>query len=126
MVTDIYREWMSASNPDTEGANPIDVNIKYQAYCNAIADGGEQEWDFGWARYQASQVATEKATLLSALTCTKEVWLLQRFLNMSLHPESGVRQQDSYKVMGGAGAGSTGRYVAWDFFRANWDKIAQM
>ena len=29
----------------------IDVNLKYETYCNAISDGGEEEWDFGWSRY---------------------------------------------------------------------------
>ena len=67
-------------------------------YCNAIAEGGEEEWQFGWSQYQASDVATEKDSLLNSLTCAKEVWLLNRYLNMSLYQESGVRNQDSYKV----------------------------
>ena len=33
----------------------IDVNLKYETYCNAISDGGETEWDFGWQRYENSQ-----------------------------------------------------------------------
>ena len=56
----------------------MDVNLKYQTYCNAIDDGGEEEWDFAWERYQNSHVASEKATILSSLACTKEVWLLNR------------------------------------------------
>ena len=67
-------------------------------YCNAIAEGGEEEWQFGWSQYQASDVATEKDSLLNSLTCAEEVWLLNRYLNMSLYQESGVRNQDSYKV----------------------------
>ena len=56
----------------------VDVNLKYQTYCNAIADGGQEEWDFAWQRYQNSHVASEKATILSALACTKEVCLLNK------------------------------------------------
>jgi len=125
-VGSMYDEWMSASDPDTEAANPVDVNLKYQTYCNAMAEGGEAEWDFGWARYQSSQVATEKATMLYSLTCARDVWLLNRYLNMSLHSDSGVRLQDSYKVIGGVGGGTVGRYVAWDFLRANWDQISKL
>ena len=33
----------------------IDVNLKYETYCNAVSDGGETEWDFGWERYEHSQ-----------------------------------------------------------------------
>ena len=28
----------------------IDVNVKSETYCNAIAEGGEKEWDFAWRR----------------------------------------------------------------------------
>ena len=28
----------------------VDVNMKYETYCNAISDGGEEEWDFAWKR----------------------------------------------------------------------------
>ena len=28
----------------------VDVNMKYETYCNAISDGGEEEWDFAWRR----------------------------------------------------------------------------
>ena len=34
----------------------IDVNLKYETYCNAISDGGEEEWDFGWSRYMVQAV----------------------------------------------------------------------
>ena len=62
----------------------IDVNLKSVTYCNAMAEGGEEEWQFGWSQYRASEVASERDTLLSALTCSKEVWLLNRCLNMVL------------------------------------------
>ena len=47
-------------------------------YCNAIAEGGEEAWQFGWDQYKASDVASERDSLLSALTCAEEVWLLNR------------------------------------------------
>ena len=101
----------------------IDVNLKYETYCNAIAAGSQEEWDFAWARYVNSQVASEKSTILSALSCTKDVWLLNRYLNMSLTANSGVRKQDGYKVLGGVGRNTIGRSLTWDFVRENWDTI---
>merc|ERR1712179_204635 len=89
-----FRVWMERLNPDTAAANPVDVNMKQIVYCNAIRYGGEREWDFGWERYQKSNVGSEKSVFLGALACTKEVWLLNRYLNMSLTEESGVRKQD--------------------------------
>ena len=101
----------------------IDVNLKYETYCNAIAADSQEEWDFAWARYVNSQVASEKSTILSALSCTKDVWLLNRYLNMSLTANSGVRKQDGYKVLGGVGRNTIGRSLTWDFVRDNWDTI---
>ena len=56
------------------------MNLKYETYCNAISDGSTAEWDFAWERYENSHVASEKSTILSALGCTKEVWLLNRLV----------------------------------------------
>jgi len=118
-----FNSWMGMVQPDAERANPIDVNLKYETYCNAIAAGSEKEWDFAWDRYLASSVASEKSTILSSLSCSKEVWLLNRYLNMSLTADSGVRKQDGYKVMGGVGRKTIGRTLTWDFVRDNWDSI---
>ena len=54
------------------------MNLKRSVYCHAIANGDEEEWDFGWERYTKSNVASEKDMLLAALTCTKQIWLLNR------------------------------------------------
>jgi len=118
-----FGDWMGMVEPDSELANPVDVNLKYQTYCNAIDDGGEEEWNFAWERYQNSFVASEKATILSALACTKEVWLLNRYLNMSVNAESGVRKQDGSKVLGNVALNTVGRYLAFDFVQQEWDKI---
>lgn len=120
---EMFGVWMESEDPDSLGASPIDVNLKYETYCNAISDGDETEWDFGWERYENSQVASEKSTLLNSLSCSKNVWLLNRYLNMSLSPESGVRKQDGYKVLGGVGRNTLGRYLAWDFIRDKWTEL---
>merc|ERR1712098_293929 len=64
-----------------------------------------------------------KSTILSALGCTKEVWLLNRYLNMSLTPNSGVRRQDGSTVIGGGARNTVGRYLAFDFIRDKWDTV---
>ena len=56
----------------------IDVDMKSTILCEAIKNGNEEEWDFAWERYKASNVATEKRSLLGGLSCTKEIWLLNR------------------------------------------------
>jgi len=121
-----FAAWMGMVEPDSETANPVDVNLKYQTYCNAIDDGGEEEWDFAWERYQNSHVASEKATILSSLACTKEVWLLNRYLNMSVTADSGVRKQDGAKVLGNVALNTVGRYLAFDFIEQEWERVSEI
>lgn len=122
-ATENFGVWMGMVEPDAELSNPIDVNLKYQTYCNAIAKGSEEEWDFAWERYKASNVASEKATLLQALGCTEEIWLMNRFLNMSLTDGSGVRRQDGYKVISGVASNTVGWYLAFDFLKQEWPRV---
>jgi len=122
-ATENFNEWMERGDPDKE--NPVDVNLKFQTYCNAIARGGEKAWDFAWQRYNKSNVATEKSTILSSLGCAKEVWLLNRYLNMSLTPSSGVRKQDGSRVISTVASNTVGRYLAFDFIRDKWDTIVE-
>uniref|UniRef100_A0A4W5LJF6 ERAP1-like C-terminal domain-containing protein n=1 Tax=Hucho hucho TaxID=62062 RepID=A0A4W5LJF6_9TELE len=73
LTSDWFREWML--NPDH---NPIHPNLKTTVYCNAIAAGGVEEWDFAWQMFKNATVATEAAKLRSALACTEVPWLLNR------------------------------------------------
>ena len=56
----------------------IDVDMKSTIYCQAVRNGDEDEWDFAWERYMKSNVATEKRSLLGGMSCSKEIWLLNR------------------------------------------------
>lgn len=61
--------------------NPFSIhaNLRLTVYCNAIAAGGQDEWDFAWRQFQSMTVATEAEKLRSALSCTKQQWLINRY-----------------------------------------------
>lgn len=65
----LFSSWMDESDPDT--VNPIDPELKGTVYCTALADGGQEEWDFLWARYEAGQDASEKSTIMYSLGCSQ-------------------------------------------------------
>ncbi|XP_053387330.1 aminopeptidase N-like isoform X1 [Mercenaria mercenaria] len=111
----LYSQWMR--NPNN---NPIDPGIKSTVYCVAIAEGGIDEWEFAWNQYQTANVAAEKSRLLSALSCSKETWILSRYLDMAIDPNQ-IRRQDSVSVIVYISRNTIGRSLAWDFFRAKWD-----
>lgn len=66
----------------THTSSIIQPNLKYLVYCTAIANGGEEEWNFAWEKYLASNVAAEKNKLIHALGCTKKIWMLSRWVYM--------------------------------------------
>lgn len=60
-------------NPDR-----IQPDLRSTIYCNAIALGGMEEWDFAWRMFQNTTVASEASFLRGAMTCTKLPWLLNK------------------------------------------------
>ncbi|XP_073693463.1 aminopeptidase N-like [Garra rufa] len=114
-----YRQWMK--NPDS---NLIPPNLKVTVYCNAIAAGGVEEWDFGWQMFKNTTIAAEAEKLIYGLSCTKEPWLLNRYLEYTIDPNM-IRKQDvTYAIVYIAG-NVIGQSLVWDFFRANWEHITK-
>ncbi|KAG7172390.1 Aminopeptidase N-like 5, partial [Homarus americanus] len=115
----IYAHWMN--NP--ENSSIISPNLKSTVYCHAIAEGSEKEWNFAWSQYLKSNVGSEKNGLLSAMGCTKQVWILSRYLEMAFSSDSGIRKQDAFRVFGAVAANEVGRPLAWSFLQDEWDAI---
>ncbi|XP_015259615.1 PREDICTED: aminopeptidase N-like isoform X2 [Cyprinodon variegatus] len=112
-----FKEWMN--NP---AVNNINVNLKSTVYCNAIAAGGEKEWDFAWKMYMNATIATEAEKLMYALSCTKEPWLLNRYIQLCLDPEK-IRKQDVAFTLVYIARNAIGHPLVWDFLRGNWDYL---
>ncbi|XP_070567834.1 aminopeptidase N-like [Ptychodera flava] len=111
----LFDEWMA----DTEN-NRISPNVRDVVYCTAIGQGDRQHWEFAWQQYKATQVSSEKLLLMNAMTCSKEPWILSRYLKLCLQSDE-IRRQDATSVIGDIAANIVGESLAWDYFRANWD-----
>ncbi|XP_066254232.1 aminopeptidase N-like [Euwallacea similis] len=107
-------------SPDNSTLIPKDLSSI--VYCTALTYGGEKEWNFLWQKYQRSNVASEKNSLLSVLGCTREIWLLNRYLDWSLNDDK-IRRQDSSSVFSAVANNDVGYYVAKKFFFDNVKKI---
>ncbi|XP_070772420.1 aminopeptidase Ey-like isoform X1 [Enoplosus armatus] len=117
LTTGWFREWMK--NPADNNINP---NLKSTVYCSAIAAGGVTEWDFAWSMYKNATIASEADKLMYALSCTKQPWLLNRYLEFCLDPQK-IRKQDATSTIVYIATNPIGQPLAWDFVRANWDHI---
>lgn len=111
----MFKDWMN--DPDR---NSVDPSLKSTVYCSGVASGGEEEWNFVYQKYKTELVAAEKSRLLSALSCTRQTWLLNRFIQMSMDPDQ-IRGQDATDVISGIHGNPIGRDLAWTFVNANWD-----
>ncbi|KAM6942737.1 aminopeptidase Ey-like [Xenentodon cancila] len=117
LTTGWFKEWMD--NPPT---NNIIPSLRSAVYCNAVAAGGQAEWDFAWTMYKNSSIASEANKLARALSCTKKPWLLNRYLLYCLQPEK-IRKQDAAAIIVHVADNPIGQPLAWDFVRANWGHL---
>uniref|UniRef100_A0A3Q1FCE9 Aminopeptidase n=1 Tax=Acanthochromis polyacanthus TaxID=80966 RepID=A0A3Q1FCE9_9TELE len=111
-----FRDWMNT------GVNKIHPNLRFTVYCNAIAAGGADEWEFAWDQFQNASIATEAEKLRIALSCTKQAWLLNRYLEYTLNPDM-IRKQDATSTIVYIANNVVGQSLAWDFVRARWEYI---
>lgn len=119
-ATQKFHEWHHQANPDV---NPISANIRRTVYCTAIKYGDALNWEFAWEQYKRTDVASEKEILLGSLACTREPWLLIRFMELALTPDSGIRKQDAISVFRAVGNNPIGDLLAFDYIRENWNRI---
>eukprot|EP00062_Callorhinchus_milii_P002202 gi/632938165/ref/XP_007904007.1/ PREDICTED: aminopeptidase N [Callorhinchus milii] len=117
IAVNYYKQWMNNSSN-----NSIPLNLKTTVYCNAIALGGEEEWEFAWKMFKSATIATEEAKLRSAMACSKEPWILQRYLDYTLDSEK-IRKQDATSTIGYIANNVVGQPLAWNFVRAKWNFI---
>ncbi|KAJ8281245.1 hypothetical protein GJAV_G00065250 [Gymnothorax javanicus] len=120
MASDLFDQWRKAP---TE--NPIHPNLRPPVYCSAIASGGELEWDFAWEMLNTTLGHEEKYWLADALACTKQVWLLDRYLVRSLDPDLMPLISFNY-VISSVARNAAGQSLAWDFLRSKWSELVEM
>ncbi|XP_056454635.1 aminopeptidase N-like isoform X2 [Gadus chalcogrammus] len=117
LTTSLFRQWM-----DNATHNTIHPNLRLTVYCSAVAAGGAAEWEFGWEQFKYATLASDASRLLSALTCTMNKTLLERFLSYTLQPVM-IRKQDATTVITSIASNREGQDLAWGFVRDNWNYI---
>lgn len=117
---EIFKRWMDETEPDH--INPVPLNLRPVVYCTAIRKGKDKEWAFLWKRYVASNVGAEKSMIILSLSCSKEQWLLSRYLDWSLNSTL-VRRQDATIVFSGVAREEVGFHLAKNFFFEKIDDI---
>ncbi|XP_077329964.1 aminopeptidase N-like [Lithobates pipiens] len=112
-----FNDWRAS------GVNNIHPNLRTTIYCNAIAKGGIDEWNFLWHQFTLSTNAQESDKLRAGLACSKETWILNRLLQYSL--DGTIRKQDAISTVSNVANNVVGQTLAWDFVRANWKTFVE-
>ncbi|XP_055029300.2 alanyl (membrane) aminopeptidase-like b [Misgurnus anguillicaudatus] len=120
MALNLFRDWRDIEN----GTNEIHPNLRRDIYCSAIAAGDEEDWEFAWEEYQRATVSGEKDKLRYALSCTKEIWLLNRYLQYTLDPTK-IRKMDVVSTINYIAKNVAGQPLAWNFVRGKWFYLTQ-
>ncbi|XP_017083305.2 aminopeptidase N-like [Drosophila eugracilis] len=116
-----FRRWRSEANPDEN--NPVPINLRAIVYCAAIRYGSDDDWDFLWSRFKNSNVGSEKQTILGTLGCSREVWILQRYLEMAFNPKGHIRRQESSLCFHAVASGQVGFLLAKKYLIDNVELI---
>ncbi|XP_054003259.1 aminopeptidase N isoform X2 [Hylaeus anthracinus] len=118
-----FHNWRNTPNPNKN--NPISPNLKTVVYCTAIRVGGQTEWDFAWQRYLETNVGSEKDLLLNALGCSRDIWLLSRYLDWTITGNSGIRKQDVTRVVSSVANNNIGHSLTFNFLRNKWSRLKE-
>nr|CAD7587583.1 unnamed protein product [Timema genevievae] len=103
----------------------IPADLTSVTYCTSLRHGGETEWEYLWQKYLTSTVSTEQVLLLSALGCTTQETLINRYLTLSITKDSGIRKQDAASVFSAVYSNVGGIDLAFNFLTENYESISQ-
>uniref|UniRef100_A0A6M2DWG5 Aminopeptidase n=1 Tax=Xenopsylla cheopis TaxID=163159 RepID=A0A6M2DWG5_XENCH len=114
----MMRLWMRDENH-----NPIAPDVRLPVYCAGIKQGNVEEWDFAFKMFKSSNVPSEKMTLLSAMGCSRDPWILARYLEMTLQPNSPFSKQDGALIFEVVAGNKHGFDLATSHLIDNFKKI---
>lgn len=108
------------------GSNKINPALRYTTYCTAIENGDKTDWDFLWAAYEREQSASERDRIMRALGCSKEIWILARYLDWTFNKTKPIRRQDGAYVFRMIAKNNYGRDIAFNFMRERWATVKEL
>ena len=100
----------------------IPTGFRSFIYCTAIREGGDKEWNFAVNRYLKESGDTERTNLLTGLSCTKQSWLVDKFLN-NLIDANMTRSIDVVSGLRQAAIRPDAILKTWIFVKANWNEL---
>lgn len=57
--------------------------------------------------------------------CSRETWILRRFLERSLTDKYGIRKHDVFRVVASVSSNVLGQPIAFNFIRTHWELMKE-
>ncbi|KAF7414799.1 hypothetical protein HZH68_003288 [Vespula germanica] len=89
----LFNSWISSSN------ETILPDLKSFVYCIGIRTGNDKDWLTVWKRLFDTDLHIEQELLLSALGCSRNPILLNKYLNVSITRNSRIRKQYRFSIV---------------------------
>ncbi|XP_054253943.1 aminopeptidase Q [Indicator indicator] len=119
LSSELYAKWMD--NPEYK----IPFLIRRTVCCYGVALGSDKEWNFAWEMYNHSDSTKEdKDILLSAMSCSRESWLLYRYLQYGLSDTLFSSNCTSIMILYVV-TKDIGHRIAWEFVTENWPLLSE-
>ncbi|XP_061480498.1 aminopeptidase Q [Rhineura floridana] len=118
LASEIFTKWMN------DPSHQVPVFISKTIHCYGIQVGSEKEWDFAWKIYKENdtRLTGNNYDIFSAMSCTHEPWLLQRFLQYILN-DSIISPDLVSEAIGNVANSKAGHWIAWKFVTDNWSNL---
>lgn len=116
----LFRQWRETN------VNKINPALRSIVYCTSIEHGNKDDWNFLWRVYEKEQNPNERARIQRALTCSKEIWILSRYLEWIFDKTKPIRRQDGSHIFREIANNNYGRDIAFNFVRERWPTIKEL
>ncbi|XP_022293298.2 aminopeptidase N-like [Crassostrea virginica] len=111
----LFNDWL---NDETQLIPP---DVKSRVMCTGIRESRSDTWDKLFVR-MASQTPSDQAIILSALGCSREHWVLERYMTYAFD-DTKIRRQDARSAVLAVIYNPLGRDLAWNYIQRNWNHI---
>ncbi|XP_045118111.1 aminopeptidase N-like [Portunus trituberculatus] len=122
LAASLYAQWMLTP----ENIKVVPRDLWGTVYCTAIAHGGEAEWDFAWQQYFLSNDTHHKEQLVAALSCSRDTWAENGYLDLALTSETKLRTQNTLQMFYSVASSSGGKPLAWNFLTRRWSALVSL
>jgi aminopeptidase N len=100
--------------------NNIPAALRATAYCTALRNGEQAEFDFLFNQLKADTSSSSDPDLINGLACANQNWQLERFLNDRL---SSNKSKDTVTGLKAIITKTPSYMTAWAFMKENWDQL---